>query len=976
MDAELWPRLKELFAAALELPAAERATFAAQVAAGEPALGEPLAQLLAADGAAGSFLEQSLASLDPELARELAPAVAGLRIGPYRVLGELGRGGMGAVYLAVRDDDTFEQQVAIKLIKRGMDSDEIVQRFVAERQILARLVHPHIARLLDGGTAADGRPYFVMEAIRGRPITRYAEEEGLGLDARLRLLLAVAAAVHFAHQNLVVHRDLKPANVLVTADGVPKLLDFGIAKLLEPWPELAATGLRTGGLTAPEARPRTPEYASPEQVAGGPVTTATDVYGLGLLLYELVSGVNPRTAPGGFQASGAARQPSLLAGERQGAVWARSLRGDLDTIAVKALAAEPARRYASVRDLAEDLERHLERRPIKARRATLAYRCGSFLRRHRLASAAAATVAVLAAAATYQAIEAARQRDRAEGQRVRSAALSSFLIDVFQVADPSQSRGREVTVRELLDAGARRLTGSPGAAPRWLPTGSEELAQAPENRADLLHAIGEVYENLGLFAEARTALEEALALRRGFPAGRADEDTARTLILLAHLDRLEGQPAAAGERYQQALARCEEGSLLAAEALNGLGLLAASQGDTATARQHLLAASTLQRRAGAAGQLALAATLNNLAGVAVTLGEAATADQLVAEARTLYHRLVGEDHPRTADALSNLGGLLFNRGEYAAAAERYREAVALRRRLLGAHHPKLAVALSNLATVEFERGHFAAAEAAAREALALDREFDRQPEAQNGNAPNGKPQHGNADVGHALNNLASALREQGKAGEALGLLREALAVYRRAYGDEHPMVAVALNNLALTYRDLGELATAERFAAQGLALRRQVLGAENPIVASSLVTLAGLYEQQGHRPAAEATYREALALRERKLAGDHPALASSLIGLGSLLVATGRAAEAVPLLERGLAIRRAKLPADHPLLFAAEGALGAAYGELGRFAEAGPLLTASWRGLTASRGAGHPEARAAAARLRRYDARRAGRGPR
>ncbi|HEX4955494.1 MAG TPA: serine/threonine-protein kinase [Thermoanaerobaculia bacterium] len=957
MRAETWGRLKALFHHALELAEGQREAFLAAECAGDEALAAALRALLASHDRAEGFLDQNLLEADPELAEELSSAALGSRLGPYRIDSELGRGGMGAVYLAHRDDQTYEQAVAIKLIKRGMDTEEIVRRFVAERQILARLTHPFIARLLDGGATLDGRPYVVMERIEGRPLMSFCEERRLGVAERLRLFLRLAEAVHFAHQNLVVHRDLKPANVLVEADGTPKLLDFGIAKLLEP---------AAPGLTRAEANPRTPEYASPEQLAGGVVTTATDVYGLGLLLYELLAGVNPKTTEGGQGPGGEIRPASQLLRRRGGAEAlrrARRLEGDLDTILARALALDPARRYGSVRDLAEDVERHLEHRPVRARRPTVAYRLRSFLFRYRLASAAGLVMTLLAVTASWQAWEASRQSRRAEQQTGRARALSRFLIDLFQVADPGQSRGQVVTARELLDAGAERLTAGTEPGPRWLAPNGEQLATQPETRADLLHAIGEVYQNLGLWEPASRSLAQAAELRSRLSGPQAELDRAGTLVQLAHLQRSRGEFDESQALYQQALEirrrRLPAAHLDLAEVANGLGLLHAARGEAREAADQLGRAIAIARANGEAGRLPLAETLSNLAGVEITLGEAEKAAQLLDEARAIHHQRLGDDHPRTASDLSNLGGLRFSRGDYAGAAALFREAVALRRRLLGPEHPHLAVALSNLSAVLFELGELAEAEAALREALGLQRRLRAEP---------------HADVAHALNNLASLLRERGQAREAAGHFEEALALYRRVFGPRHAMVATCLANLSLAHRDLGDLPAAERLAREALAMRRELLGAEHALVASSLYGLADLAERAGRLGEAMSLHRQALEMRRRLLGADHPALASSLVGLGGVLLEQGQAAEARPLLEEGLAIRKKSLAADHPLVALAESQLGAAWAELGERERARPLLEGGHRTLLARRGPEHPDTLAAARRLARLGTRPAGSG--
>ncbi len=503
MEPERYRRLKELFLATADASDAERQAALAELEAADPDLAGRLRAMLAAHGGTGDLLAEERL---PQRGDSGGISI-GVRIGSYRTLHELGRGGMGTVYLAERDDGSFAQQVALKVIKRGMDTDEIIRRFVAERQILAQLVHPNIARLLDGGSTPDGRPYFVLEHVEGEPIGVYCERHRLDVEARLRLFLDVCAAVAFAHRNLVVHRDLKPANILVDAEGTPKLLDFGIAKLLAPAP--GEDGLT---LAAGAGAPMTPDYASPEQREGRPVTTATDVHGLGLLLHELLTGWTSAAAARRLGDT-AARLPSRIVRALaapglplEPARLARRLEGDLDTILLKAIDPEPDRRYASARELAEDIERHLADRPVRARRATLAYRLGRSIRRHRLASAFLLAILVSAALALYQAEQTRRQRDHAERQRRRAEAVSSFLVNLFKAADPTRSRGANVPVRDVLDEGLRQLRGT-------APGGGPGLAAEPGTRAYLLHVVGEVFDQLGMEEKAREAFEEARAVR-------------------------------------------------------------------------------------------------------------------------------------------------------------------------------------------------------------------------------------------------------------------------------------------------------------------------------------------------------------------------------------------------------------------------------------------------------------------------------
>ncbi len=952
MEPPDWQRVKQWFHQAVELPPAERAAFVAEIERQHPALAPRLSSLLTAHQAADSFLEGGLEAAAPELVEEVAPQLLkglepvgeGQRIGPYRVITELGRGGMGTVYLAARDDDTFEQKVAIKLIKRGMDSDEIVRRFVHERQILARLVHPHIARLLDGGTTEDGRPYFVMEHIEGQPIQRYCHQRSLSLEARLRLFLEVAGAVHFAHQNLIVHRDLKPANVMVAVDGTVKLLDFGIAKLLDPGDDLP-------GMTLPGSRPRTPEYSSPEQLAGAPVTTATDVYGLGLLLYELLTGINPRTEAEARAIDGVVRRASQVV--KNNRRLAHQLAGDLDTILGKALEEVPARRYASVKELADDVERHLLHLPVVARRPTLLYRMDRMVRRHKLGTAAAAALALLALVASFQAHEAARQRDEAWGERARSAALSEFLIGVFKVADPEENRGEVVTARELLDQAARQLRGDGPPSADTSPAVTGQLAADPRTRASLMTAVGEVYQNLGLLEPSAELLTRALALWDEAPGNEvglegAELDSANTWLILGHVRRMRGEHAASEAAYRQALElrrqRWDEHHPGIAEVYNGLGLLYRVWGKADQSRAALEQAITLRRRLGEPGAPALSESLSNLAALEIDQERPEVAARALEEVRALNRSQRLSESPQLATNLSNLAGLLFQRGDFEGAAARFGEAVELRRRLFGNQHPALAVALSNLATVELERGQLKTAEASLREALAIHRQLHKSP---------------HPDVAHTLNNFASVLKDRGDAAAAIPLFEEALALYRQLVGDGHPQVATCLNNLAQAERDRGRLEEAERLVRQALAFRIKALGVEHPAVATSRNTLATVLERQGRLDEAERQIRAALALREKLLGAEHPAVATSMIVLGEVLVRSERSKEAEPLLSRGLELRRRRLPAEHPLIAEAEGALGAALVALGREEEGRRLLATARRSLTESLGPDHPQSREA-----------------
>jgi serine/threonine-protein kinase len=529
----------ELFDRVVDLPPLERGPLLAEACGADRELRRSIEELLESHDRTGGILEHS-ETVALEQGTVALPADAGSgepaspqRFGSYRVVRRLGEGGFGTVYLGERLDGEFEQQVAIKVLRPGHDSHEVLRRFQQERQILARLEHPHIARLLDGGTAADGRPYVVLERVEGRPIDSFCDETGLGVDGRLGLFLRVCDPVQYAHQRLVVHRDLKPGNILVTADGTPKLLDFGIAKLL---------GAEDGVHTATGLRAFTPRYASPEQVRGETITTASDVYSLGVVLYELLTGRSPyrvdSTAPHELaravveeepQAPSLAIRRAASAADDESDLGVpagshRRLRGDLDTIVLKALDKEPARRYGSVQELRSDIERHRSGLPVQARPDTLLYRSRKFVLRNRLAVAASLLVLGLLGGwiATLSV-----QSARTERALVRAQRVTELLVDVLAVADP-ESSAEEITAQQLLAAGERRVR--------------EELGGDPETRAALLGVIGEIDSHLGLREHAEELLRETLELRLEL-YGEVHADVVESRLrlgnLLFHLGRYE-----------------------------------------------------------------------------------------------------------------------------------------------------------------------------------------------------------------------------------------------------------------------------------------------------------------------------------------------------------------------------------------------------------------------------------------------------
>jgi serine/threonine-protein kinase len=860
-DLKRWPEVRQAFAAALGREPAEWPAVVARACGGDSGLRREVDSLLVAHRQAAGFLSAPAAPL-PAAPEE--GSLAGATIGPYRVARRLGSGGMGVVYLAFRADREYRRRVALKVLKPGLDSAEVIRRFRAERQILAALDHPNIARLLDGGTTAEGLPYFAMDYVEGEPIDAYCAARRLSLDLRLRLFRTVCAAVEHAHRNLVVHRDLKPSNILVTADGTPKLLDFGIAKLLNP-----EIGPETLALTAAGLEPMTPDYASPEQVRGELVTTASDVYSLGVLLYELLSGCHPyraraaslaelrrlisdeeperpSVALGRMPCAVAPEAGSALGRDRRGDAGRlrRQLAGDLDNIALKALQKDLRRRYGSVEQLSEDIRRHRERLPVSARRSTLAYRAGRFLRRHGVGAAAAATLLAallgFGVAMAALAVQLTRERDRAEQERRRGEEVTSFLTRIFEVADPWRSSGETVTAREILDAGASRI----GA----------ELADQPLVRASLMGTVGTIYQRLGLPDRAGPLLEAALATRRKL-LGDAHPEVADALSDLAAVREDKGDFSAAVELARRGLAIRRRtygpGGAAVARSLQQVGLLLRRQGSLAAAERELRQALAIRRR---------------------------------------------QSPPVPADLAESLNGLgivLWEGGRYGEAERSAREALALRRQALGPDHVEVAASLNLLAVIVAANGDLAQAEGLLREAL------DRRRRVFHGDHPK---------VAESLNNLGAMLRDRGRLEDAEGYFREALAMRRKLFGEEHLSVAMTLENLGWLASGRRDYAAAARLQGESVAIRTRLLGRHHRMVSDSLVALAAAQEGQGRVREAEEGLREAVRIRREVLGEQHLQVAVGLEKLAGLMARRGRAAEAEPLAQEAVNIVRRMQP--------------------------------------------------------------------
>jgi len=843
-----WSRARALFEAASALPAdADRRAFIADQAAGDDRLRDEVLSLIEALDRAGSFLDGArvgpAASLD-DLAEVERPRE---RIGPWRVVRLLGRGGMGTVYLGERDAGDVTLQAAIKIVAGSADSGDVVRRFRTERRILAALDHPGIARLLDGGATDDGLPYFALEYVEGVPLTEDVATRQLNLRGRLTLFLDVCAAVEFAHRRLVIHRDLKPGNILVGADGKPKLLDFGIARLLATTADTDA-----GPATVTSRGWMTPAYASPEQLRGEPTSTATDVYALGLILHELLTGASVFT-PGAdpidtarAKFEGTVPRPSLAvlraaqAGGRaapETARLARALKGDLDTIVMQAIAAEPARRYATVAALAEEIERYLSGRPVLARPDTFRYRAGKFVGRHRAAVGIAAVSLLALTASLVLALLGQQRAERAEVEARANAAtaerVSEFMVGLFSISDPGESRGNAVTARELLDRGAERVT--------------KELEAEPVVRARLRTVMARAYGELGLYDRQVPILESAIddATRR---AGAGSIETLSAVSRLSSAEMRRGRYAVARDLAERAVAGFDAagpaGRLELARALSQAANCYQELGDLRRA------STNLERSLAVRGTLPeqkpedLIGILNNAAILRWRLGELDAARPLYQRALDLAVATHGEDHPNVGHTLNNMAIMELSAKNRDTARDLHRRVLALRRRLLAPDHPDIAESLNNLCDVELAREDNGAARAACEEALSIRRKVFTAP---------------HPLIATTESNLGMALVRLAEPDLARQTLQSALGGFERSLGPTHMAVSYPLDGLSDLERSLGRKAEAERLLRRALTARENALGAGHAEVGQLRRKLAALLRELGRPDDADALLRDTAA---------------------------------------------------------------------------------------------------------------------
>ncbi len=882
-----WAELEKLFDDLIELSATAREKRLHDLAEHDPELQIALLKMLAAAGKDNSFLDQGDMGLSgdalDQLLNELGnsgdksstlassntitQASEGSRIGAYRLVKHLGTGGMAEVWLAERDDGVLQQKVAIKLLHPLMGANA-AQRFRSERHILSALRHDGIAKILDAGTAPDLPPYLVLEYVDGVAITDYCQQHDLGLNKRLEIFREVCDAVGYAHRRLIVHRDLKPSNIMVTQAGRVKLVDFGIAKLLDP--KAIATG--EAPLTKTGLFLMTPDYAAPEQVRGETITTATDVYGLGVLLFEILTGVRPFDLQG-KSASEVERivcettpdKPStgLANGEmkrKSYGDWSKRLRGDLDTIVLKSIRKEPDERYATVQDLADDVGRYLNGRPVTARPATFGYRARKFVQRNRVGVAATVLVASAVIAGV---VATAWQANAARQESARAQAVSDFLFDLFEGADPETNPGEPLTVLNLLDEGADKVS---------------TLQAGPHAQTDMLRILGTLYSKLGEVEKGEAFLRQATDVADTRLHAQSSAAQEANISLAIHLASV-GDPVEA-ENILQRLLSDGAGEHLTT-ALTWTGVAQMKRGDYEQAEEHLrMAIDVPTQNAQALQREAARMELGNLLMHQERWEEAeSTLRQVFASRKSA----LGHDHVDVAIVLWNLAELMLKTARFPEAETLHREILDIRKTIYPNGHPNIARSLGTLGAAIQRQGRFEEAGQFYQQAVdAWDPRFGRA----------------NPSLGEIYANLAALRYRLGDLEGAVDYQSNALNIWNEIWGEQDDnMVAAGLNNLGVMYRELGVYGEANIYISDALSMRRRLHGDSHATVGMSLANLGRLRLLEGRLEQAEQYSLEGLAICEKQLPEGHPALLASQMAAGAALTERDKPGDAISLLQ-------------------------------------------------------------------------------
>lgn len=863
MTPDEWEKIQRAFTHAIDLDAKEREAYLVRLGRDDPKLHDRLLRMLAEDDSPDDSLADPVAAEAASMIRQAPDAWVGRRFGNYEFVRRIAVGGMSAVYLGQRIDEQYQQDVAIKIVAGSFETDALHARFRTERQILANLKHPFIAQLHDGGTTEDGTPYLVMEYVDGVPIDVYCDEHTLSIDERLGLFGKVCKAVAFAHRNLIVHRDIKPSNILVTDDGTPKLLDFGIAKPLDK-----AQLSQTIAMTRADVRAMTPEFASPEQVRGEPITTATDVYSLGVLLYKILSGRMPYLTESSNVAAVAKAicdtqpsrpstvitlpsededtSPRIVAMRRTSLGKLRKLlAGDLDNIVMMALQKEPERRYATVNALIDDIEHYRAEEPVSARADSLSYRLTKFLRRNRLAAGAAAVVALFAmGAGVWHTWQVTVERDRAEAQARKAEQAVEFISGVFRSASPFYAKGEDLTVRDVLQRGVEDI--------------ETTLAGQPEIRADLLLRLGTIHQDLGQYPEAAELATRSLALREQL-YGANDTRLVQPLLGLAAAVLESGDDAQAMQLTDRALA--------------------------------LALAGDPENPALDADVYRLRANIHDAQGN----HEAAVADnrQAIAELESIGIT----NSPTFALLQNNLASSLLGLQDYDAALEPATRSYELKLALHGRLHPDVATSLTNLAYIHRSAGRLDESERLFRQSLEVrEQVFGRD----------------HPDYAIGQNQLAEVLSSKQQWPEVETLLVAAIPVLEEAYGPGHRWTAGSRGMLAEVYSETGRIEESLELARDWLEYSSSRPDSRSWETAIAYAEYADALLEAGQDSDAIAAYRDSVSIFDVLNGG--LATAYTQAKLGRALLMSGAIDEARVLIDTALDYCRNEAPVQHSIV--------------------------------------------------------------
>ncbi len=830
MNAARWEQIQNLFDLVLGTPPESRETVLKSACEGDEDLFSEVMSLLEADSEGNSLFEgiaTDHVDVSDIISRE------GELIGPFQLVRKLGAGGMGVVYLGQRIDGQFEQEAAIKLIKRGMRSEQLLRRFENERQIQARLDHPNIAKLLDGGLTADGQPYFTMEYVEGLPIDEYCQQNQLGVEERIQLFRSVCEAIQYAHQHLVVHRDLKPSNILVTETGRVKVLDFGIAKVIGENESIPA-------ITQTSAHVMTPEYASPEQVKRMLIGTSTDVYSLGIILYELLAGKRPYELAGlsfGEMERVICEQmpprPSQHAEQ-----FARQLSGDLDTICLKSLRKEPERRYSSVEKLSEDLDRYLAGMPVLARPDTFLYRSQKFVKRNTWPVITAASLIFLTVLlVTFYTIRLATERDRAQVEAQKSEQIAAFLTDLFEVSAPEQGRGDSIPVRELLDEGALKI--------------ERNLAEQPEIQASMMDIMGVIYRKLANYEQAASLLEKSVTSQQAL--GQNPVGLAKSLYNLGEVRHYQNQYSVADSLYQEALVIQKKSlgpvHIDIAKTLDLMARVKRDVGAFEAADSLNQLALGMKRALFQEPHVEIAISLHSIALLHKIRQEWIPAKEVFELAYAMRSELDGPDHPKVINIRNNMASVLFNLKEYDKSEALYRENVAASGRTYGNTHTFYGYSLAELAYLLMEKGELEESEALFREALEIEKE--------------------GGDPSTSMLTLSRLMQKQEKWEEAIEWLNQAVQLDLEALGEGHPYIADDYGKVADLYAKKGEDEQAALYYEKALAVESKGVSRSHKLMIRARQKYGRFRWAQGEFAAAKKLLQEVHRLRAELVAPDH-----------------------------------------------------------------------------------------------------------